>query len=341
MASAAGFDRLKSDLKNGSIGKFYILHGQEDYLRRYYFDLLRKELLDELTESFNFHHITSENMSLRLLFDSVEALPMMAQRSLVQLEDIDLFALNEDDRTKLTQLLTDLPEHCCLVATYADFKADKRKKKLWEAIEKNAVIAEFPYQSEHDLCAWIARHVRAHGKQIDRELCMYLLSRCGMSMTRLHNEIEKLCAYSDASEIVRADIDAVVSPTLEAVVFEISDALAQRNFDRALERLHTILLLHAEPIAVLAAIGAQMRRLHAAKLLLAEGKSAELAAVCGIAPYAAKKTLSQAQRLSQAFCEQAVLLCCETDVKLKTSAGDPRQLLQMLILSLAQEAQHD
>ena len=51
--------------------------------------------------------------------------------------------------------------------------------------------------------------------------------------------------------------------------------------------------------------------------------------------------MSQARRLSERFCERAVLLCCETDFKLKRSYDDPKRLLEMLVLTLAEEARHD
>ena len=99
-----------------------------------------------------------------------------------------------------------------------------------------------------------------------------------------------------------------MEPTLEAVVFEITDALGQREFDRALERLSIMLKLRAEPIAMLGAVGSHMRRLHAARILQAAGKtSQDLASLCGVAPFAANKCFAQARRLSDRFCAQAVL----------------------------------
>lgn len=339
-ANEKGLQQLKSDLKVKSLGRFYILYGEEDYLRRYYFEQIKKQLLDELTEDFNFHPMNGESFSLQAFSDAVETLPMMAERSLVWLDEIDFFAQAEPER--IIALLSDLPEHCCLVCTYGEFKPDKRKKNLWEALEKNGVLAEFRYQSESDLRAWIARHFRAQGKQISTELCNYLLSQCGLSMTRLHGEIEKICSYSGTEVIVRGDIDAVVEPTLDAVVFEITDALGQREYDRAMERLQALLKMQTEPIPIVAAIGAQMRRLYAAKVLQSEGKGAEeLAALCGIAPYAANKTLSQARRFSLRFCREAVLLCCRTDQRIKTSYDTPERLTELLILRLAQEERND
>ncbi len=236
-AESGGYARLKGDLAQKTPGSFYVLYGEEDYLRRYYLSMLRRQLVDGPTEDFNFHRLTSENFSMQVLSESLEALPMMAERTMIQVDDVDLFALPEDDRTQLAALFSDIQDYACLVLVYADFKPDKRKKKLWDAMEKNAVLAEFAYQTERDLTAWIVRHFRAEKKNISPALCGYLLQRCGSSMTRLDAEIAKICAYSGADDIVRADIDAVVEPTLEAVVFEITDALGQREFDRALERL--------------------------------------------------------------------------------------------------------
>lgn len=153
-AESGGYARLKGDLAQKTPGSFYVLYGEEDYLRRYYLSMLRRQLVDGPTEDFNFHRLTSENFSMQVLSESLEALPMMAERTMIQIDDVDLFALPEDDRTQLAALFSDIPDYACLVLVYADFKPDKRKKKLWDAMEKNAVLAEFAYQTERDLTAW-------------------------------------------------------------------------------------------------------------------------------------------------------------------------------------------
>ena len=65
------------------------------------------------------------------------------------------------------------------------------------------------------------------------------------------------------------------------------------------------------------------------------------ASLCGVAPFAANKCFAQARRLSDRFCAQAVLLCCEADRQMKTSYDDPARILELLILQLAEEARHD
>ncbi len=330
--------RLKEDLKQKNPGRFYVIYGEEDYLSRYYFEQLRKLLLDDLTADFNFHKFTPENFSTLGLSDSLETLPMMAERSLIHVDEVDLFGLQQGDQERMIEILGDIPEHCCLVLTYLDFKPDKRKKKLWDAIEKNAVLAEFRHQEDRELNGWIARHFRAEGKFIQPGLCDYLRQICSSSMTRLDGEIRKIVDYSGGQEIVRADIDAVVEPTLEGEVFNITDALAERDFDRAMERLHVLFKMRAEPIMIVGAVAAQMRRLYGAKVLKSGD---ELARVYGIQSWMATKAMTQARRFSQTFCEKGVLLCRDTDLKLKSTKTDPELLVEHLILTLAQEANHD
>ncbi len=332
--NSIGAEQLKKDLKNKSLGRFYIIFGEEDYLCRYYHEEIKKQLLDDLTADFNYHRLTNENFSVNLLAESMEAIPMMADRSVIEINEVDLFGLNEDDMHSVMGLLEDIPEYCCLVMIYVDFKPDKRKK-LWKTLEKTSVMAEFGYQDEADLRPWIVRHFKNFKKQISVDLCRYLLDLTGGSMTRLAAEIEKICNYSGAETIVRADIEAVVEPTLDAVVFDLTNAMAEQKFDRAFELLHVMFKLQTEPIPIVAAIGAQMRRLRAAKIFKSPD---ELAEVCGLKPYAAGKTVTQARRFSDQFCNRAVILCAEADFKLKNSYDEGKRVVEMLLLELAQEA---
>lgn len=339
--AGAGLTALKADLQRKNPAQCYVFYGPEAFLKYHYLRLLKKLLLDDLTEQFNYHRLTPETFSLQTLLDSVEAFPMMAERSLVQVDDWDLFKLGESDREQVIGLLGDLPEHVCLVLFYdaAEFKPDKRQKKLWQALSSHGVLVDFQKPSERELCDWVGRQFLKEKKQIGPELCRYLLVRTGGDMSLMKGEISKLCAYASGPAITRGDIDAVVEPVLEAVVFDISNAIAAGNFPVALEKLQTLFQKQEEPIPILAAIGSQMRRLHAARLLRSRGRAEEsLKRLYGLGEYPAKLTVRQANQLSDRFCQRAVLLCLQTDEQLKTSYDDPKRLLELLVVRLAQEA---
>lgn len=333
---------LKLALKNKTLGRLYVFHGEETFLLHHYLEQMKKQLLDPLTEAFNFHRLNSETFDIQTFADAVENLPMMAEATFVQVDDIDLFKLGEADRNKIAEILSDIPDYCTVVFTYITtlWKPDKRLKKLWEALDGGAIV-EFAKQDQRDLVAWVTRHFAAQKKRISTDLCIYLIDITGGTMTALSGEIEKICAYSGAEEIRKTDIDAVTEPVMDAVVFQMTDLLSAGRYDQALQKLQQLLKMQQEPLAILGAVGGHFRRIGAARTLLDSGKTAaDLQKLCGIPDYPARKTMEAARRFSPEFCGKAAEWVLETDYKMKTSFDDSERLLELLILRLAQEAKH-
>ena len=109
---------LKAQLKEGRLDRLYFFHGEESFLLHYYLEQIKKSLIDELTESFNYHKLTQENFDLQSFADAVENLPMMAEHTFVWVDEIDIFKLNEADRNKMAEILSDIPEYCTVVFTF-------------------------------------------------------------------------------------------------------------------------------------------------------------------------------------------------------------------------------
>lgn len=332
---------LKAAIRSGSPARLYIFHGEESFLLNHYFGQLKKTLLDDLTESFNFHRLNNENFDIQSFADSVEAMPMMAENTLVQVDEVDIFKLPEADRNKVAEILSDIPDYCTVVFTYEtlSWKPDKRLKKLWDAVQSNGVEVEFAKQGQRELIAWVSRHFLALGKRVSNDLCAYLIDITGGTMTALAGEIAKIASYSGADEIVKADIDAVTEPVMDAVVFQMTDLLGEGKYGQALQKLQTLLKMQQEPLGILGAIGGHFRRLSASRTLLDNGRGAvDLMKLYHLPDYPARKTMDAARRFRPEFCAKAAELVLETDYKMKTSFDEPERLLELLILQLAQEA---
>lgn len=336
--------QLKVAIRAGTLENLYVFHGEETFLLHHYLEQMRKLLLDELTESFNYHRLNSETFDIQIFADAVENLPMMAEHTLVQVDDVDLFKLPEDSRNKIGQILSDIPEYCTVVFTYVTvaWRPDKRLKKLWDPVEAHASIVEFARQELRDLIPWVTRHFAAKGKRISTDLCSYLIEITGGTMTALSGEIDKICAYSGADHIQKTDIDAVTEPVLDAVMFQLTDALGKGRYADALHILQKLLKMQEDPIYLLGVIGSHFRRLGAARTLLDNGRqSAELMKLYGMSSYPAQKTMESARHFTPEFCCKASELILETDHHMKTSFDEPERLLELLILQLAQEARRD
>ena len=337
----SGFQELKSQIKSKQIGRLYFFHGEETFLLQHYLEQIKKQLLDPLTESFNYHRLNNETFDLQTFADAVENLPMMADYTLVQVDEIDPFKLNETDRVRMAEILSDIPEYCTVIFTYltVTWKPDKRLKKLWEAVSTSGLDVEFEKQSQRDLVAWVTRHFAARKKRITTDLCVYLIDITGGTMTALKGEIEKICSFSGAENIHKSDIDAVTEPVLDAVVFQMTDLLSAGQYTDALMKLQQLLKLQQEPLAILGAVGGHFRRISTARTLLDHGRNAsELAKLCSISEYPARKTMEAARKFRPEFCARAAQLILETDYQMKTSFDDNERLLELLLMQLAQEA---
>lgn len=332
---------LKQAIRAKEPHRLYFFSGEETFLLHHYLEQLRKCIIDELTESFNYHKLTNETFDIRAFADCVENLPMMAERTMVWVDEIDIFKMNESDREKMAEILSDIPDYCTVVFTYvaAPWKPDKRYKKLWDVVCKYGILVDFQKQNQSDLISWITRHFLARGKRISPNLCTYLIDITGGTMTALAGEIAKISAYSGADEIVKSDIDAVTEPVLDAMVFQMTDLLAKGEYGAALMKLQQLIKMQQEPIAILAAIGGNFRRMGTARTLLDNGRNAQdLMKLCSMADFPARKTMSAASRFSAGFYAKAAELVLETDRAMKTSYDDPKRLLELLIMALAREA---
>lgn len=338
----AALQTLKAALAAGTPGSAYIFHGEESYLREYYLGELRKVLIPPGAETFNFHALEGKDLTVQGLAEMAEAMPMMAERTLIVVTDYDLFKLGEDQREKLMALLEDLPPYCCLVFVYDTlaYKPNKTMKKLCKALADHVETVEFPAAESSDLLPWISRRFKALGKEIDRQTAEYLVFLCGGLMTGLVPEIEKIAAYAKGKTVTQADIDAVADPVLSAEVFRLSDAVLQGNYDQAASILGDLLKMQTEPILILAALGSQLRRIWTARLALDSGRDRYwLMELWGMkSDYPAKLLLSAARRTTGVWCAQAVRHCQELDRRMKSERGiDGPGELKLLLVRLAAE----
>ncbi len=314
---------FKADLKNGNIGNLYLFYGEEGYLREYYLKELEKKVVGDMMPEFN---VTVINRAPEFseLSDVVESYPAMNDRRLVIVRDFDVVSANADFSEKAEKLFSDMPEHAVLVFVYSnpESKPDKRKK-LYKTIEKFGAIINFECASKTDLLSWIARRFMAAGKEIDADCADYLLYYSGERMELLIPEIEKVSAYSKKKNITKSDIEAVATRNLSSVVFDVTNAIAESDYAKALSVIAELRAQNEEPIPTLALIARQFRRMYGAKLIVeAGGGKREVADYFEMkSDYPARILMSASKAMKKEAIANAIELCKEADIKLKLGAG--------------------
>lgn len=334
-ADNAGYVKLKKDIAAGTIGRLYVFYGEESYLRDHYLSQMKQKLLPAGMEEFNLHTLGAKDFDIKQLEQLVDCLPMMSERTLITVTDVDIY---KGDKDALAALLEELPEYVCLVFIYdlIEYKADARTK-LAGAVKENGTVVQFSRQEQGDLVGWIARRFKALDREIGSEDAKYMIFLCGDLMNSLIPEIGKVGAYAKHHRVTREDIDAVATPQLDAVVFQMTDAIAQGNFDAAAAVLGDLLHMQEAPIKLLAVLGKQLRQLYTARLALEQGKGAAwVAGLWGMrSTYGAEKLMQAARRFSMPWCRDAVIRCARADLEMKSTGADGEARLVSLLMELA------
>ena len=332
-------EQLKKDLKSGDLRSLYFMYGEESYLKEYYLNSCKEQLIgDSPFADFNLFEF-DKDVPLEQLRDAVDSYPAMAERKLVIVRDYDPFKATGAAAEFLLELFVNLPDYLCLVFYYdtIEFKPDKRTK-LYTAAKKSAQFVEYTHLDERQLIDWIKRRFRSLGKYIEAETCQYMIFLCGNSMTNLITEIEKAASFSTVDTISEYHINSVCSPVMDAVIFDLTDAITENQYGKAISLITNLLVQKNNEVSIFTTIFKHIQRLYLAKLnQINRGGEQELLALIGTSSsYFARKISVSAQKLPIQWLRDALLLCAVTDSELRDSnISDRQKAIELTLLEMS------
>ena len=330
-------DAMKKAVSDGKIGNIYTFWGEEKYLQEYYLGRIRKQLVPEGFEEFNYKRIMGKDFSPERLEDELNALPVFSERTLIEVWDFDLGKLGEENGTRLIGILEQIPDYACLVFVFdvTEFKLDGRHKTSAK-LKKLLNPIEFKPADQSDLTAWVNRRFKALDKRISRDDAEYFVFITGGLMNDMVTEVEKVAAFNRGEVIERQSIDAVVTPALDAQTYKMTDAIMARNFSSAAKILGDLLAMQEPPHKIHYSISLKMRQLLAARVLLEQGKGRDaLMDICGIRfEFQARGMMNAVGGLTMSWCRKAVEACSRSALDLN-SGGDGKEILAGLLTELA------
>jgi len=182
--------------------------------------------------------------------------------------------------------------------------------------------------------SWISKRVKSIGVTITPEAVAMLANFIGNQLRLLANELDKLATYVGDGGIIGADdVRKLSAQVQEARVFDLTDALAQRNRKQALDILHDLLADGEPALRLISTITSQVRSLLLVKELAEKGQRAsQIASSTGMAPFVAEKALRQIGKFNWVQLEGAYRQLLATDAALKRSRLTPDMALDLLVV---------
>ena len=309
---------LKKQWKNGEFGRCYLFFGAETYLIREYESALTKAILPDGTEMMNHDIFEEKRATAAAIIDAAETLPFLNDRRLVTIRNSELFQKSgrKEDIERMKEYLADLPESVCLL--FVEDKVEKTSA-LYKAVAKQGQAVEFKKPTEKDLGIWVKKICKENCIQMSDGVLGLFLQTVDHDMENIQRELLKLIDYKgEEKEIKAEDIRAVCTISLEARVFDLVKAVAEKRPEKAVQIYRTLLSLKESPYMVLSLITRQFRFILETKLLSESGHTNEsIAAKLEIRDFAVKEYLRQGKRMSAEGWKQAMKDCLQTDLDIK------------------------
>lgn len=186
---------------------------------------------------------------------------------------------------------------------------------------------------------WVRERARTAGLEVTPEAAQALVTLVGEDLSRLVGEIEKAGVFAGGDG--RVGEDAVRALTGESRVrqyWELTQALEAGDRPAALRLLEELLVAGEEPLVLLGQIAGHVRDLWRVQAGLAGRADARL--VARLLPrrrpdWAVERLMARAGAVRADGVVRAIRRCFEVELRLKSSGGDPRALLTMLVADVA------
>jgi len=329
---------LKSELKQNIYRKVYLFYGPEEYLIKHYIKEIESFLVKPDFKSLNSIY-TEGAIDSNKLIEICQTYPVFSEKKVVVAKNTGLFKSkagggSKQTDTNLISFLGSGFEHTCLI--FFEEEVDKRLK-LVEAVKKNGLIVEFPFQKPADLAKWVIKVMASYKKVMDVKTASYLVDNCEQGMTEIHSEVEKLVLYvGDRKNITIRDIDEICVKSVKVRIFDLTDAISDKNTDKAMQILDDMITIKEPVPKILYMMTRHFRQVLTMKLLKKQGATdAEASAKMGISKYAAKYVIKQAEGFTVEKLKAAIERCLEYDVSIKTGKINDRLAAELIISEFA------
>jgi DNA polymerase-3 subunit delta len=314
---------------------FYIFHGDDSHSQKETLVSLRAKLGDASMLDLNTTRFDWP-VTLAELHQACDAIPFLAPARLVIVEDLFVAKPDKTFEDELLAYLPQLPETTRLV--FLESKAlpgNHPVVKLAEQ-EDSGFARLFRRPEGGNLERWIRQRVSQKGGQISARAVHMLASNIGNDLPILDNEIEKLVMYKGTEEEIEAEDVALLSPyAAEANIFDLVDAVGNRDGKKAAALLHQKFGEGSDPFYLFSMFVRQFRLLILVKELAEGGdRPPAISRQLNLHSFVVGKLYQQAQHFSLTQLEQVYRHLLDIDVGVKTGRNDMPTALSLLVSGL-------
>ena len=218
-------EKIIADWGKKSFKPVYWLEGEEPYYIDMVMNHAEHNILNESEAGFNLTVFYGRDTDWATVVNACMRYPMFAERQVVLLKEAQYMKEIE----KLENYVSKPLASTVFVVSYKDKKVDGRSKFSKVLKEKGELLSTKKLY-DNQLPEWTTQMITRHGLSISQKALLLLVDHIGNDLNRLQNEVEKLSVnLGSRKNITEEDIETFIGISKEFNVFELQDAIAQKN----------------------------------------------------------------------------------------------------------------
>lgn len=321
------------------MSNLYFLYGNDEFAITRKLKEFEADFGDPTSADMNTARLDARSLSEDDLNTAVNAMPFLAKRRLVLLQNPSSRYNNPSLRKKFLEFIEKTPDTTRLVMFESVEPKEADKHWLVKWAQKNTSLIQtraFMLPRLKDMTGWIVNETKSQGGKIEPRAAEMLKEMVGVDTRQAGMEIGKLLAYVNwARPVTVQDVEAVCIVTSQQSVFDFVDALANGNGKSAQHLLHRLLETE-DDFALWGMVVRQFRLLiQAREILDGRGNQADVARALGVHPFVAEKAAQQASRFSIESLEYIYRKLLAIDEGVKTSQVTLDLAMDTLVIELA------
>ncbi len=351
-------EEVRRHLRIGVPLPCYFIGGSDDQRKR----TILNKIVSMTTEGgtgFDTHRF-SGNVSADTVADAAFEITFGGGRRCVICEDLPFGSMGENEFKKFEQLVSEVSEmggSTVLVFAFYSVETEAKKdskpkteskngkknrieslKKLIDKSEGGVIKCETPTTAE--LCTIIEKTCAKYKCSIHRDLCAYMVERCGNDSALLMNEARKVAEYKGTGIISKADIDLMTCATPDAKVFDLSAKISAKDRSGAFLVLQELREMGESAPLILNILSGMYIDMFRAKAARSAGKTKfDIAADFPKSyPKPRQFLIERALNSQSRYSSEALLLCIDAllsaEQRMKSTGGDENVILDETVAKL-------
>lgn len=322
---------------NASAPIVYILHGEDEFGIAEFLHAMQEKLGDPTTAEMNITRFENAGFNVEDLRASATAMPFLAARRLVIVENISKKYTRKEQYGKLIELMDGLPPTTAFVLVERNLLKDSHWLMKWaKEADGRAYVRSFDVPKGAQMANWIRNYAGEQGGEISHQAAALLAENVQDVPRMAALEVNKLLAFVNYARPV--DIDDVEMAAAfvggQGDYFGFMDSLAARNGRKAMDMLQK-LMDEQDPLPLFFSLVSHFRLVLQAREIYENGGTEKtVASTLGIHPYRAKKMTVQARTMPLQSLENMYLRLQQLDLEIKTGQIDPALALESLVAEL-------